>query len=189
MSRWEPDARGRLERAALDLFAQRGYDQTTVEQIAAVAGVTKRTFFRHFADKREALFGGSGRFLQLFLDSLEVAPRDATPFQSLSTTLEGVGGRLGAERDVVRRRQAVILANVALQERELAKMAAVADALAGALQERGLPEMMSRVTAEVTAAVFRAAFEHWLATDEGELIDSVREALDAVRTFAEMAVG
>lgn len=185
MSRWEPDARGRLERAALDLFAQHGYDQTTVEQIAAVAGVTKRTFFRHFADKREVLFGGSGRFLEMFVDSLADATHVATPFQLLSAILKGVGVSLGADRELMRRRQAVILDSVELQERELVKMAAVTNALAAALRDRGTAEMTARVTAEVTAALFRAAFEDWLATDQGELSDSVHDALDTVRNFAE----
>jgi hypothetical protein len=58
MTRWEPNARGRLEQAALALYGERGFENTTVAEIAARAGLTERTFFRHFADKREVLFAG-----------------------------------------------------------------------------------------------------------------------------------
>ena len=60
MGRWEPDARGRLVKAAMELYGERGFEQTTVAEIAERAGLTERTFFRHFADKREVLFAGAG---------------------------------------------------------------------------------------------------------------------------------
>ena len=70
MGRWEPDAQGRLARAALELYVDQGYEQTTVADIAARAGVTERTFFRHFADKREVLFAGSGAFQETVLSAI-----------------------------------------------------------------------------------------------------------------------
>ena len=74
MGRWEPDARGRLEQAALELFEERGYARTTVGDIASRAGLTERTFFRYFTDKREVLFSGSGAVESLMVESIAAAP-------------------------------------------------------------------------------------------------------------------
>src|SRR4051794_36859488 len=87
VTRWEPDAPGRLMQAALELFAERGFEQTTVEDIASRAGVTKRTFFRHYADKREVLFGGGTEFQERVLAGLAQAPADATPIEAVVTAL------------------------------------------------------------------------------------------------------
>src|SRR3954453_10198728 len=105
MTRWEPDPRGRLQQAALELFAERGFDQTTVEDIATRAGVTKRTFFRHYADKREVLFGGGDAFQQLFLDGIATAPPSASPLEAVALTLEGVGRAFEGRREFAGRRQ------------------------------------------------------------------------------------
>ena len=56
MVRWEPGSAERLQKAALELFATRGFEQTTATEIAQSVGLTERTFFRHFSDKREVLF-------------------------------------------------------------------------------------------------------------------------------------
>src|SRR3954453_20547743 len=90
VSRWEPNARGRLEQAALELFGERGFEQTTVEDIAERAGLTKRTFFRHFSDKREVLFGGADEFKELFMKGLARAPASAAPIEAIAMTLEAV---------------------------------------------------------------------------------------------------
>jgi AcrR family transcriptional regulator len=182
MGRWEPNAYGRLEQAALELFAERGFEQTTVDDIARRAGVTKRTFFRHFADKREVLFGGGDEFQRFFVESLAGAPASASPLEAVGLTLEAVGAAFRDRQEFVRRRQAVITANRELQERELVKLASVAAALAAALRDRGVAEPAASVTAETAIAVFRTAFERWVAATDGrELPELIRESLDALQ--------
>ncbi len=182
MTRWEPNARGRLEQAALELFDERGYDQTTVEEIATRAGVTKRTFFRHFSDKREVLFGGGGEFRQLVVDSLAAVPASAAPLEAIALTLEAVGASFRDRHEFARRRQLVIAANAELQERELVKLAAVAAGLAAGLRERGVAEPAATITAETAMAVFRNAFERWVAEADGPaLTEVIRESLAALQ--------
>ena len=108
MSRWEPDARGRLERAAMELFLERGFEQTTVTEIAGRAGLTQRTFFRHFADKREVLFGGSGALQELLVSTLASAPESAAPIDAVAAALQAASAVLQERREYSRQRQAVI---------------------------------------------------------------------------------
>jgi len=182
VTRWEPNARGRLEQAALELFGERGFDQTTVEDIATRAGLTKRTFFRHFSDKREVLFGGGDEFKRLFVDSLAGAPASAAPLEAVAATLETVGAAFRDRREFARRRQLVIAANAELQERELVKLASVAAALADTLRERGVAEPAASITAATAIAVFRNAFERWVAAaDQRDLPQHIRESLTALQ--------
>ena len=121
MGRWEPNSRGRLQEAALALYAERGFDQTTVAEIAARAGVTERTFYRHFADKREVLFGGSAVLKERILTGVTDAPASARPLDALARGLDAAAAMLGeGRRDLSRLRQTVIAANPELRERELA---------------------------------------------------------------------
>jgi AcrR family transcriptional regulator len=183
VTRWEPNARGRLEQAALDLFAERGFEQTTVEDIATRAGLTKRTFFRHYRDKREVLFGSGDAFQSLFVDGLAAAPASAGPLDAIAETLDAVGAWFHGRHEHSRRRQLVITANAELHERELVKLASVAAVLAGALRDRGVAEPAASVTAETAIAVFRNAFERWVAADgQRELTEFLHESLDALRT-------
>src|SRR5579872_3995806 len=125
MSRWEPNARGRLEQAALELYVERGFDQTTVAEIAQRAGLTERTFFRHFADKREVLFGGERAFREAFLSALDHAPASLGPLDAIGNALETIAEAMQPRRDFARKRQAIIAANPDLQERERIKLAAL----------------------------------------------------------------
>src|SRR3954463_2816835 len=109
MSRWEPDARGRLAQAAMELYRERGYERTTVAAIAERAGVTERTFFRHFADKREVLFGGS--LQELMVGAAAGAAPEARPIEVVSAALDLAAAMLEQRRDHARRRQAVVSAN------------------------------------------------------------------------------
>ena len=161
MGRWEPNARGRLEQAALELYAQRGFEQTTVADIAERAGLTERTFFRYFADKREVLFAGAGTLRELMVSALAGAPADAAPIEAVAAALKTAGALLQERREYSRQRQAVIAANASLQERELIKLASLASALAGALRQRGVTEPAASLTAEAGIAVFKIAFERW----------------------------
>ncbi len=121
MGRWKPDSRGRLQEAALALYSERGFDQTTAAQIAARAGLTERTFYRHFADKREVLFGGSALLQERIVAGVTRAPAGDGPLDAVCRGLDAAAAMLGEfRRDLSRQRQAVIAANPELRERELA---------------------------------------------------------------------
>jgi AcrR family transcriptional regulator len=185
VTRWEPNAYGRLAQAALELFGERGFEQTTVEDIAKRAGLTKRTFFRHFSDKREVLFGGGDELKELFVRSLAAAPASAAPMDAVAVSLEAAGAELQGRAEFARQRQAVIAANAELQERELVKLASIADALADTLRRRGVEEPAASLTAEAAIAVFRIAFERWVAAgDERDLPELIRESMAALRAVA-----
>ena len=184
MSRWEPDARGRLERAAMELFLERGFEQTTVTEIASRAGLTQRTFFRHFADKREVLFGGSAALQELLLSALASAPESAAPIDAVAAALEAASAGLQERREYSRQRQAVIAANQELKERELIKLAALSAALADALRQRGVSEPAASLAAEAGVAVFRIAIERWQNdTGQRDLSQLMRESLDALKAM------
>ena len=182
MSRWEPNARGRLERAALELYGERGFEQTTVAEIAKRAGLTERTFFRHFADKREVLFWGAGALQELLVGTVARAPDSAAPIDAVAAAIEAAGALLQERREYARQRQAVIAANVELQERELIKLASLASAIAGTLRQRGVAALAASLTAEAGIAVFRIAFERWVSeTSEADLPQLIRESLDELK--------
>jgi AcrR family transcriptional regulator len=188
MGRWEPNAQGRLAEAAMELYSERGYEGTTVAEIAARAGLTERTFFRYYADKREVLFDGGGQMQELLAGAAAAAPEGAEPIDAAAVGLQAVATALDERRgrDFARRRQAVIAANPELQERELSKLASWSEALAGAVEERGVPAATARLVGEVALAVFRAAFESWVADGESrDLGELVRVALAELK----MAVG
>jgi AcrR family transcriptional regulator len=182
MSRWEPNARGRLERAALELYLERGFEQTTVEEIAMRAGLTERTFFRHFADKREVLFGGQSALQELMVSTVASAPDSAAPIDAIAAALEAAGAVLQERRDAARQRQAVIAANAELQERELIKLASLASAMADVLRRRGVKDPAASLTAEAGIAVFKIAFERWVSdTSQRDLPQLIRESLDELK--------
>jgi len=182
MARWEPDSRGRLEQAALALYAERGFENTTVAEIAARAGLTERTFFRHFADKREVLFWGAAMLERLAVGAVEAAPESASPIDAIATGLEATGPMFEERRDYARRRQRVIDANAELRERELIKLASLAAALAGALRRRGVADPAATLTAEAGIAVFKVAFARWVSdSDSRDLPQHIRESLDELQ--------
>jgi len=182
MGRWEPNARGRLEQAAMELYAERGFEQTTVAEIAERAGLTERTFFRHFADKREVLFAGAGMLQEFLVSAVAGAPESAAPIEAVAAALEAAGALLQERREWSRQRQAVIAANAGLQERELIKLASLATALAEALRQRGVGEPAASLTAEAGIAVFKIAFERWVdGPSQPELPQLIRESLGELR--------
>jgi len=182
MSRWEPNARGRLEQAAMELYSERGFEQTTVAEIAARAGLTERTFFRHFADKREVLFAGSALLQELLVSSLASSPDSAAPIDAVAGALEVAGALLQERREYARKRQAIIAANTELQERELIKLASLASALADGLRQRGVSDPAASLTAEAGIAVFKVGFERWVnETGQRDLPQLIRESLDELK--------
>jgi AcrR family transcriptional regulator len=176
MGRWEPDARGRLAKAALSLYDERGFEHTTVAEIAARANLTERTFFRHFADKREVLFGGSYALQETMVNAVADAPPSATPLQAAAAGLQAAAEFL-PDRDYARRRQRIIAANAELRERELIKLASLTAAFAETLRARGTPEPAASLTGEVAIAVFRTAFEQWIGHGAEETLTELIERL------------
>lgn len=162
MGRWKSNTRARLEQAALELYVERGFEQTTVAEIAGRAGLTERTFFRHFADKREVLFGGTGALQELVVRAIVHAPDSAAPIEAVAAGLEAAGAYFRENLEQSRRRQTVIDANAELQARELSKIAALAAAMTDALHRRGVVNPAASLTAQVGTVIFRTAFERWM---------------------------
>jgi AcrR family transcriptional regulator len=180
MVRWEPGTRERLQDAALELFAARGYEQTTATEIAQAVGLTERTFFRHFVDKREVLFHGQQILTDAFLAGLDDAPPDASPIGLAVSALRSSASFFDDERRPHSRlRQSVIDANPALQEREALKLVGLGQALSGALRTRGVADMTAEVAAQIAVMAFGVAFAHWIAEDEQRTFEAI--AMDVVR--------
>ena len=174
MVRWEPGARERLQEAALGLFATRGFEQTTAAEIAQSVGLTERTFFRHFSDKREVLFYGQQQFLQAFVDGVNAAPPDASPLELIASALHSAASFFPDERrPYSRARQSVIDQNPALRERELHKLAGLATTVAEALRGRGVSEPAATLAAQSGATVFGIAFAQWIRDGEGRSLPGI----------------
>jgi AcrR family transcriptional regulator len=190
MGRWEPNSRGRLEKAALELYAERGFDATTVAEIASRAGLTERTFFRHFADKREVLFGGSNALKEHLAQETLSAPAELGPVEAIAHALTEMAGEFftGERQSLARQRAAVIAAHPDLRERELIKMASYSAALAEAVRQRGLAEPLASLAAEAGIAIFKVSFERWAsapAAGSRSLAEFVREALKDLKTVTD----
>jgi AcrR family transcriptional regulator len=161
------------------LYIERGFEQTTVAEIAQRAGLTARTFFRYFADKREVLFGGSAALQEHMVNALGAAPDVASPMQAVSAALDAAAGVLGERRDYSQQRQLVIDANDELRERELIKMASLSAALADGLRRRGVVEPDASLAAEAGIVVLHVGFETWVREPySGELQQIMRALLD-----------
>jgi AcrR family transcriptional regulator len=185
MGRWQPDAVGRLAEAALTLFGERGFDNTTVADIAERAGLTKRTFFRYFADKREVLFLGSEWLEQLFIEAVGAAPASAAPLAAIAAALDAVADPFEERREFAARRQQIIAANPELQERELIKLDSLTRAVAEALRRRGVGDPAAILTAEAGISVFRVAFERWVDGANGRTLKEIsRDSLEELRAVA-----
>lgn len=176
MARWQPDARSRLAKAALDLYGERGYDRTTVAEIAERAGLTKRTFFRHFADKREVLFSGSEELERLIVTGLAAAPPDAAPLDAVMAGLDATAAMFDERRAFATARQAVITAHPELQERELIKLERLTTAITAALRERGVAEARALLTARAGVAIFHVAFGRWATPGARQTLRSLMHA-------------
>ena len=169
--------------AALDLFAERGYENTTVIDIAQRAGLTKSTFFRHFQDKREVLFG-DGSMNGLLAEAIAAAPAGAAPLDAVAHALDAIGRRAftPARREFVARRRAVIAANPELQEREALKGLGLTTSMTEALGRRGVPGLTACVAADLGALAWKIAYERWSGTPDGDdFADVARRALAEVR--------
>jgi AcrR family transcriptional regulator len=184
MSRWKPDAEGRLTKAAISLFEEQGYDETTVAEIAEAAGLTKRTFFRYFSDKREVLFNGSNELTERWVKGIEAAPTDATAIAAVSAGLDEVADLFADRHPFASMRSRIIAANPELQERELIKLQSLAGAIAAALRERGVSPNAAILAAQAGVTVFHVAFARWVEQDDPaafrRLMDESLEELRSV---------
>jgi AcrR family transcriptional regulator len=175
MSRWEPDARDRLERAALDLFGEHGFDRVTVPEITARAGLTTRTFFRHFADKREVLFADADQMPVLAARLVLGAPPGLGPAEVVAHGLPTLAAAFEGRLEQLKQRKAVIDGHDGLRERELRKMERLVDAIAEAFRGRGVDDLTAAVVAETAVGVVKVALGRWITSDG-------RESLRAIMT-------
>ncbi|UWE07463.1 TetR/AcrR family transcriptional regulator [Actinacidiphila bryophytorum] len=189
MPRWKPDGRERLVVAALGLFAEQGYDTTTVAQIAERAGLTRSTFFRHFADKKEILTAGQNALSRLLAEGIETAPAGATPMAAVAAGLERASGEMTAfNRELGPLLRAAIEANEELRNRQALKSIGMAAAMVAALTRRGVAEPAAQVAAEIGVLAFKVGYARWTdpARDDapGELADHTGAAFEELRSAA-----
>lgn len=187
MSRWKPDAEGRLVKAAIVLFEERGYDETTVAEIAEAAGLNKRTFFRYFSDKREVLFNGSHELRQRWIAGIEAAPPDAGPMVAMSAGLDEVAELFADRLPFARMRSRVIAASPELRERELIKLQSLAGAVEAALVARGVCANTAILASQASVTVFHVAFARWVEQDDptilrGLMDESLRDLRSVIAT-------
>ncbi|MFJ3762116.1 TetR/AcrR family transcriptional regulator [Streptomyces sp. NPDC090080] len=185
MARWEPNTRERLVRAAVELFAEQGYEATTVNEIAERAGgLTKTTFFRHFTDKREVLFAGQEIHNRIMSEAITEAPEPATPLEMVGLALDELASSFTEDRrDIGRRLRTVIASSAELRERSASKRAALSEATAQALRTRGVPELVADLAAELGARAFYGAFDRWTSSaDPRTLVEYAREVFGELKT-------
>lgn len=169
----------------MELYGERGYEQTTVAEIAARAGLTERTFFRHYADKREVLFSGTEVLRELLVGTVVDAPPGRTPLECVTAAITAAAEMFQPNRAHAVRRQAIIDAHVALQERELIKLATLSAEMAAALRARGVSEPEASLAAEAGTAAFRVSFERWVGDGGTDLPALVDESVRVLGSLAD----
>jgi AcrR family transcriptional regulator len=179
MARWTAGAKERLQAAAFEAIRARGLESVTVAEIAAAAGVTERTFFRYFADKREVLFGGQEVLLATWVEHIAEAPADSDAGRVVVEAMRAAAEALfpNERRSSSRVRGEVIAGDIALQERESLKMRALSAAVAHALVERGGDEVESALAAQAVVGVFTVAFAQWIAPGESRSLAEIQDDL------------
>lgn len=186
MGRWQPGSRERLQGAALELFSEQGFERTTVAEIADRVGVTTRTFFRHFADKRDVLFADAELHERHLADATAAVPADIAPLEAITVAIASLDWREFAPRAAQRQRQMVIAASPELTERELIKLNALSAAFADGLQRRGADAVTALLAAETGLTVYRTSYRRWLdadaETDIAQIIAAVLADLRAIVT-------
>ncbi|NNG40455.1 TetR family transcriptional regulator [Flexivirga sp. ID2601S] len=162
MARWQPGARERLSQAAMELFVEQSYDRTSVAEITDRAGLTRRTFFRYFGDKREVIFAERALLGERMSAAIQAAPEGTPVWETVALAVESVGEIFPAERrDFVRTRQAAVASAPELLERELLKRQALTDTLAAALEARGVVPEAATVAAGLAVLCLRQSIGEW----------------------------
>jgi AcrR family transcriptional regulator len=183
MPRSGAEARNRLREAAIELYLERGYDATTTAQIAERAGVTERTYFRHFPDKREVLFEGEETLRETLTEAIESASAGTSPLDLVVGAYANAVPLFVAGRPVAQRRARIMAGIPALEERAHAKSAALQQAVIDALATRGIPDPTARLAAQVGAAAFTRAIAQWYADPTQDLAALLAQATDEVRAL------
>lgn len=187
MSRWQPDAPLRLQQAAMELFIEKGYEGTTVEEIAQRAQLTQRTFFRYFSDKREVLFFGTGEFEAAVVDGVR-KEKTVDPLERVVRTFETVAaGYFDTRADAVRRRRGIIQSSPELQEREGQKMGRIIEQASAVLVAEGIETRTARFAVEIGVLVFRRAFDQWAEAEGTTLAVTIRATFGQLRSLTRIA--
>jgi AcrR family transcriptional regulator len=184
MPRNREKVRKRLQWAALELYRERGYEDTTAAEIAAKAGVTERTFFRHFPDKREVLFDGDTAFIAALTTAVRNAPAALGPWDTLLLAFNSVKQTLVENRPFTEPRQRVIASSPALQERALAKTRSLIAAVASALCERGLPVPKANLAAQMGMATLSHGVAAWFSDGSIDLGEHIVRAFQEARDIS-----
>lgn len=180
MSRWQPDARERLEQAAIELFVEQGFAETTVPQITARAGLTTRTFFRHYADKREVLFAGE-EIPEMAARMMAEAPEGTEPMTQILEGLRTVAAtRFDPRKDEIRVRRDIVRSDPGLVERDLRKRAALSEVIRSAFVARGIWPLRAALLAETAMTLLYVSFDEWLDSDR-DLFDVIEKTLAELR--------
>lgn len=183
MPRSGQEARRRLERAALELYREHGFDRATTAEIARRAGVSERTFFHHFPDKREVLFGGEERLRGLLLEAVRAVPDGPAPLEVLLRAFRSLEQVMEDGRSYAQPRHELIVTTPALREREAAKLASLADTLGSALQERGVARQRAALAAHTGMTAFNVAAVAWYGRPDKRLGAHLAEVFDALRAL------
>ena len=188
MVRWEPGSRGRLSQAALDLYGERGFDQTTVAEIAERAGLKPDDVVRFAPLSREQLseivFSGAQALQDLLVNAVLDAPASATPIEAVALALAAASDLFDEGKEFSVQRQRIIDESAELRERELIKLASLASALANALRDRGVSDPMAGLTGEVAIAIFKISFEQWVTSlDASSLSQLIHDSMDQLRAL------
>lgn len=176
------DVRERLQHAALELYAERGFDRTTAADIAALAGVTERTYFRHFPDKREVLFDGEAALRTSLVDAVLNAPAGLPPLRTLLEAFLSAVPIFKCDRALRERRHSIISSTPELQERQLSKLAYLTEGLADALEQREVPQSVASLAAVCGTALLGRARLQWLAGSQRDYPTLLTDA------FAELSM-
>jgi AcrR family transcriptional regulator len=182
------EARRRLQQAALELYRERGFDQTTTAEIAARAGVNERTFFRHFPDKREVLFDGQAALRAALMQAVAEAPDGLQPLEILLCAFREAGRILEDNRPFSEPRLEVIAVTPALRERELAKAASLTEAVAEALRQRDVADRLAALAAQTGWAAFHQAAQAWIDDPSQSLDAHLTRAFDDLRALSATAL-
>lgn len=182
MARWDPGAEERLKRAALELYLEHGYDNVTVTHIAERAGLTRRSYFRYFPDKREVLFGGSEHLPPALAEAVLTADPNAAPLTAVLDAVARVGAELVEHVDGATERRTVIDASPELRERERTKTAAIVEAIRDALKQRQVNAETAELVAQLATMASNNAFRHWIESEGRASFDScLHAATDELR--------
>ncbi|MFG7941116.1 TetR/AcrR family transcriptional regulator [Streptomyces cacaoi] len=185
MGRWPAGAQERLQEAAIELFTERGYERTRVAEIATRAGLTERTFYNHFADKREVLFPGQDRFIADVREAVVAAPAEQAPLDAILAAFTAGSDWFDQRREAAQRRRRILDAHGDLRERERAKTAALGEGIADALRARGVCDPAATLTAAVAVAAHRLAAARWSADPRhGALKDHLRDSFEELHRTA-----